>query len=99
MNGYVYEPGLDRFDVAVRAAAKLALGGREQARNMVGLGPQHHEPVKVALLEIDNWRTENGVFELVERCPFLLDAALELLKLYETEYADTRIYHYRRRRR
>jgi hypothetical protein len=98
MNGYVYEPQLDRFDVAVRAAAKLALGGREKARNMVGLGQQHHEPVKTALLEIDNWRSEAGVFELIERCPFLLDAALELLRMYDAEYADTRTYHYRRRR-
>lgn len=99
MNGYVYDPGLDRFDVAVRAAANLTMGGRKKVAHLVGLGPQHFAAVERAKLEIDNWRTENGVFELIDRCPFLLDAALELLRMYDTEYAVTRTYHYQNRRR
>lgn len=99
MNGYVYEPQLDRFDVAVRAAANLTRGGRKKVAHLVGLGPQHFAEVDRAKLEIDNWRSEAGCFELIERCPFLLDAALELLRMYETEYAVTRGYHYRRRRK
>lgn len=99
MNGYTYEAGLDRLDVAIRAAAKLTQGGRRKVAHHAGLGPQHFEAVNRALLEIDNWRTEQGLFDLVERCPFLVGAGLELLRLYETEYAVTRSYHYRRRRR
>lgn len=99
MNGYVYEPQLDRFDVAVRAAANLTQGGRKKVARLVGLGPQHFAAVERAKLEIDNWKSEAGVFELIERCPFLLDAALELLRMYDQEYAVTRSYHYRRRKR
>lgn len=97
-DGYVYEPELDRFDVAVRAAVALALGGRKDWARQVGLTREEHfKPVNDALLDI-NLHTEDGVLEMIRRCPFILEAALELLLLYNTRYAITRGYHYARAR-
>lgn len=97
--GYTYDVQLDRFDVAVRAAAKLAMDPRRRKlAPWSGLRAEHQPLVQTALLEIDNWRTEKGVFDLIEKCPFLLPAALELLRAYDTTYAVARSYHYRRKR-
>lgn len=95
-DGYVYEPELDRFDVAIRAAVALALGGRKEWAQRVGLNRKdHYKQVNDALLDI-NIHTEEGVLEMIRRCPFILEAALELLLLYNTQYAQTRSYHYAR---
>lgn len=97
MNGYAYDTKLDRLDVAVRAAVKLCAGGRKKYAARVGLKPEHFPLVQDALLDIDTIRTEDGVMDLLKRCPFLLDAALEILRLYQTEYTLTREYTYARR--
>ena len=94
MTGEAYDPRLERYDVAIRAAAKLTQGGRRQYASKVGLRPEHFESVNKALLEIDDIRTEDGLMELVHRCPFLLRAAVELLRLYAETYAPSRSYHY-----
>ena len=95
MTGEAYDAHLERFDVAIRAAAKLTQGGRRQYASKVGLRPEHFESVNKALLEIDDIRSEEGLFELTRRCPFLLPAAMRLLSLYAHKYAPSRIYHYR----
>lgn len=97
MNGWAYDQKLDRLDVAVRAAVKLCSGGRRKYAERVGLKREHFPLVQEALLELDSIKSEDGVMELLKRCPFLLDAALELLRLYQTEYTLTREYHYARR--
>ena len=71
-----YDPHLDRLDVGVRAVAHAATG-RRLLQQAVGLTSEQAAQTRAALGQLgSSVRTEAGVFELLQACPFLLDLAL-----------------------
>lgn len=82
--GRYYDPRLDRFDVAVRSLARVATAGRRALVAESGMSGEEAETTRNAVASlIHPLKTEAGVFELLEACPFLLDHALLLLVRYQ----------------
>jgi hypothetical protein len=98
-----YDPALDRLDVAIRMLVHLINGtmqvkGSAQWKLLASYGldrKEHAGRLSDALLEIGSINTEDGIFELLRACPFLLPAAIEMLREYQEKYAISRQYHYR----
>lgn len=98
MTGEAYDPHLERYDVAIRAAVLVARGkvqGAGAMRKQLGMTSLHCTEIQDAAFEADTLRTEDGIFILLQRCPYLMRYALELLRLYAEKYAASRSYHYR----
>jgi hypothetical protein len=92
----VYDPAFDRIDVAVRGLVNLRGNGKWPLLARYGITRKEHDAVmRDALLEIETIKTEDGIFELLRMCPFLLPAAIEMLREYQEQYAVSRRYHYR----
>ena len=80
-----YDPRLDRVDVAVRMLyhARKTHRGWKKYLEPLGLDFQaHNECMDEALLEVASLKREDDVMRVLERCPFLLDAAEEALRRY-----------------
>lgn len=74
---------LDRIDVAVRALLYAAQHDWWQLLADVGLTLDDHWPqLDDALLTLGRPKNDAHLMHLLHRCPFLLDAAIELLRLY-----------------
>lgn len=96
--GEAYEPQLERFDVAMRAAVLVARGkvqGAGMMRKQLGMTSLHCSEIQEAAFELDTIQQEDNLFALLKRCPYLLTYAMELLRLYAEKYAPSRAYHYR----
>lgn len=82
--GVGYDPRLDRFDVAIRAVTRACRQGKRSMLREMGVSSQEMSETQEALATLNHsFRSEAGVFELLERCPFLLDHALMLLIRYQ----------------
>jgi hypothetical protein len=93
----VYDVRIDRLDVAVRSLIRLFRSGRWQLLRPMGITrAEHHESIDTALLEITSIKTEAGIFQLLQACPFLLEPAIELQSAYQARCRDQRLAHYRR---
>ncbi len=91
----VYDPALDRFDVGIRAVARACRLGNRSILAQLGIPAAQREAVMDAVAELDKpLKTEAGVFELLERCPFVLDYALVLLATYQQNSSISRDYYY-----
>ena len=95
MSAAGYDPALDRVDVAIRSLVRLYRSAHWKLLANYGINRKEHAgPLSDALLEIETIKTEDGVFELLRFCPFLLPAAIELLREYGEMFAVSRAYHY-----
>lgn len=96
MSAVGYDPALDRIDVAIRSLVRLYRSAHWKLLANYGLTRKDHAgPLSDALLEIETIKTEDGVFELLRFCPFLLPAAIEMLREYQERFAVSREFHYR----
>lgn len=96
--GEAYDPSLERFDVAIRAAVRVARGKQRDTgfiRKAIGMTPAHCTEIQEAAFELDSLRQEDNIFLLLKQCPYLLTYAMELLRLYADAFAPSRMYHYR----
>lgn len=94
-----YDPSLDRIDVAIRAVVLLALGRvwrAKQCRAQIEMDELQTALILVAVEDIENWRTEEGLFKIIRICPFVVGFALELMRLYTYNSRDYRKWHYAR---
>jgi hypothetical protein len=90
-----YDPGMNRIDVAIRGLMSLRSNANWSVLARYGITLHEHDAqIRDALLEINTITTEEGVFELLRYCPFLLDAAIEMLLDYQTKFADSRRRYY-----
>jgi hypothetical protein len=98
--GWVYDARLDRYDVAIRALARLCQGrvqGSKKYLARLGISPAQAQAVQDALLKVESIKSEDGIFALLVECPFLLWAAVELLGMYQQKFGLTRGFHYAQR--
>lgn len=87
--GKGYNPRLDRFDVGIRAVVRACRFGQRVLISEIGISDVEKRATVAAAQELTHpLRTEAGVFELLEVCPFLLDYALTLLLRYQARLLD-----------
>ena len=107
MAEYEYMPSQDRFDVAIRTIVKLAQGklrieGMERWEFLASLGlsrKEHEEQLLEAVVRVDSLRTDGGLSVFMSLCPFVLGAALELLRVYKQATAASRREFYSQNRK
>lgn len=93
-----YDPRCERLDTAVRAIVALCTRkGKWSLAEQLGLSrADHFDAIVDALDAIEDIRSEEGIFELVARCPFLVEPAQLAVALYQGVTYQSRQYHYRR---
>lgn len=86
-----YQPSIDRFDIAIRAVMRLFRQRNWECLNQIGIEKSNHEDVLTAAeLYVDDVRADHQIAALLDLCPFLLSAALELLRRYSLVTASSK---------